>query len=450
MLVLVSDLHVSDTTTASNVNPEAIALLASSILEMASRRGAREIHLVLLGDIFDLVRTDYWHRHSIPMQHRPWGGTLDRQTAMNTRADLVEQQFSEVLAGVLATNLAGELARRLAAIAERAPLTVTYVIGNHERVLWNFPSLRHQISAAIPQIDRFAAALESEEYGVLARHGHEWDEHTHGWALLRTVLGGGSTTGRFDEAAYRVMAIGEVVTAELMGGLIHHARALGATTSVVDQLKEVNNRRPMLDVFAWLEWLGSAKGLRDREILHRALGEALGGLLESDLARLWDRLAPDTLVSGDLVDRLQQAKAVLLGPDFGAFEGRVEGFKKLQRLFPFLSPAADRLMEGAAEEEVFTGAPLSAEQKIQRVIYGHTHRARHDYFAADPGGAARMYINTGTFLPLIQRALDRRSFVNSIQMTMVYVYRHDEDTEHKRPNTSSVDIWNGIRRKQYA
>jgi hypothetical protein len=60
-----------------------------------------------------------------------------------------------------------------------------------------------------------------------------------------------------------------------------------------------------------------------------------------------------------------------------------------------------------------------------------------------------MYVNTGTFLPLIERARDRRSFVNSIQMTMVYVYRADEDTERKAPNTTSLDIWNGIRRKQY-
>ena len=86
---------------------------------------------------------------------------------------------------------------------------------------------------------------------------------------------------------------------------------------------------------------------------------------------------------------------------------------------------------------------------IQRVIYGHTHRARHDYLSADQAGAVKMYVNTGTFLPLIERARDRRSFVNSIQMTMVYVYRADEDTERKAPNTTSLDIWNGIRRKQY-
>jgi UDP-2,3-diacylglucosamine pyrophosphatase LpxH len=446
MLVLVSDLHISDTTTAHNVNPEAIGLLAADMLETAGRRGAHEIHLVLLGDIFDLVRTDYWHRHGIPMVERPWGGTLDPRTAMNARTELVEAQFSHVLAAILATDLAGELARHLGEIAERAPLTVTYVLGNHERVLWNFPSLRRQISAAIPQIHRFAAKIESAEYGVLARHGHEWDEHTHGWRLRREVLTPGSEAGRFDDETYRVMAIGEAVTAELMGGLIYHAGTLGASPAVVDQLKEVNNLRPMLDVFAWLEWLGGTKSGRDREILHRALQEALDGVLDTSLAKLWDRLTADVLVSGDLVDRLQQARSLLLGSGFDTFEGRVEALKTAQRLFPFLSPTTDSLVEGAGEEEVLK---LPRAGPIQRVIYGHTHRARHDYFSADQAGAVKMYVNTGTFLPLIERARDRRSFVNSIQMTMVYVYRADEDTERKAPNTTSLDIWNGIRRKQY-
>jgi hypothetical protein len=61
-----------------------------------------------------------------------------------------------------------------------------------------------------------------------------------------------------------------------------------------------------------------------------------------------------------------------------------------------------------------------------------------------------MYINTGTYLPLIARALDGRSFVSTMQMSIVYLYREDEDTERKVEKTSSVDIWTGIRRKQYA
>jgi len=449
MLVIVSDLHITDETTANNVNPEAFELLGADILDAAERRGATEIHLVLLGDILDLVRTDYWHRSGIPMRLRPWGGTLDPRTGMNGDGTALREQFHGVLGGILATPTAVALGETLATLAAGpVPFRATYVVGNHERVMWNFPSLQEAVRAAMPPIAAFARQVESAEYGVLARHGHEWDEHSHGWQFRRTVLSPGAETDRFAPEAYEVMAIGEAVTAELMSGLVYHARDLGAPKSLVDQLKDVNNLRPLLDVFAWLEWIGGVRERDHRRMLHESLKRALDGLLETSLARQWDHLRTDTLVSGDLVDRLEQARAFLLGPDFESFRGRVQGLGRLQRLLPALQPAEEGLLAGARSEAASNQA--AGQDGIQRVIYGHTHRARHDYFSSGPDGTVRMYINTGTFLPLISRAADRRSFSSALQMTMVFVYRSNEDTQRKRAGTSSLDIWNGTRHKLYA
>ena len=182
-------------------------------------------------------------------------------------------------------------------------------------------------------------------------------------------------------------------------------------------------------------------------MLHEALRRALDSLLSTTLAHQWDRLQTDYLVSGDLVDRLEQARAVLLGPDFESFRGRVQSLERLQRLVPALLPSEDGLLAGARGEAVFQGEPVPGG--IQRVIYGHTHRARHDYFSATPEGMVRMYVNTGTFLPLITRARDGRTFASAQQMTMVFAYREDEDTQGKRAATTSLDIWNGTRRKLY-
>jgi UDP-2,3-diacylglucosamine pyrophosphatase LpxH len=449
MLVLVSDLHLTDEPTALHVNPAAIDLLGAEILQTAARRGAREIHLVLLGDILDLVRTDYWHRSGIPMAQRPWGGTLDPRTGMNRDLAAVESQFLTILRPLLASATARALGEMLTALAAGpVPFRVTYVIGNHDRVLWNFPSLREAAKAALPQIASFAPSLESPEYAVLARHGHEWDEHTHGWRFRREVLLPSEPVDRFSADAYQVMAIGEAVTAELMSGLVYHARDLGMAAPLLDQLKDVNNLRPLLDVFAWLEWIGGVREREQRRMLHQALRRALDGLLESSLAHQWDHLETDTLVTGDLVDRLQQARALLLGPDFQSFRGRVGWLKRAQRLVPALLPSQDQLLDGARSEAVFKNEP--GPGGVQRVIYGHTHRARHDYFAAAPDGSVQMYVNTGTFLPLITRARDGRSFASAQQMTMVFVYRADEDAQGKRAGTTSLDIWNGTRRKLYA
>jgi UDP-2,3-diacylglucosamine pyrophosphatase LpxH len=449
MLVLVSDLHLTDGSTARNVDPEAFTLMASLIRDTAARRHAREIHLVLLGDILDLVRTDYWLRLRIPADQRPWGGPHDPRTGLNADSATVERQFRDILDGVLATTPARALYAAIASLADAGrPLRVTYVIGNHDRVLWNFPGLRAWITTAFPLIDTFAAALEAPEYAVLARHGHEWDDHCHGWRFREQVLQPGNRIGRFAPEAYEVMAIGEVVTAELMGGLVHHVREGGGPASLVDQVKDVNNLRPILDVFGWLEWLGEGRTDAHQRLLLEALRAAIHGVVESRLAGQWDRLDRDLLVSGDLVDRLQQARTLLLGADFRSFRGRVEAVRPLQQAFTSAFGEDDRVLKGAAGEEVLQ--PANAARGIQRVVYGHTHRAMHLYFSGERDGRARMYVNTGTYLPLISRATDGHSFASSLQMSLVYLYREDEDTDDKVPGTTSLDIWNGIRRKVYA
>ena len=71
MLVLVSDLHLTDERTARNVNPEVFKLFGAEVAATAKKRGARETVLVLLGDIIDLVRTDYWLRSASPQMRNP-------------------------------------------------------------------------------------------------------------------------------------------------------------------------------------------------------------------------------------------------------------------------------------------------------------------------------------------------------------------------------------------
>jgi UDP-2,3-diacylglucosamine pyrophosphatase LpxH len=449
MLVLISDLHLTDEHAAKNVNPEAFRLFGSEVAATARKRGAKEVQVVLLGDTIDFGRTDYWFRHGIAPEQRPWGGHLDPATGMNSDTVAIERQFMDILRDILRSPTAQQLIATLADLERETPeFTVRYVVGNHDRVLWNFPRLQVEIRKAIPQIVSFEYGVESDEYAVVARHGHEWDLNTHGWEFRNKVLLPRENVGRFSPEAYRIQAIGEAVTAELMGGLIYHAARLGTPPPIVDQLKDVNNLRPMLHVFEWLEWIGAHETREDQQRLYHALRLALDGLLSCSLAKRWDRMRTDLLVSADLIDRFQQARGLILGPDFGTFRGRVGGLKRLERTFPFLFKEEETLRDGARSEEVFRNPPSG--KPIQRVIYGHTHRARHDYFHGNQDGTVRMYVNTGTYLPLITEADDGESFASSIQMVYVYVYRADEDLEGKHPGTTSMDIWTGIRRKVYS
>ena len=85
---------------------------------------------------------------------------------------------------------------------------------------------------------------------------------------------------------------------------------------------------------------------------------------------------------------------------------------------------------------------------IEYVVYGHTHEAENVYFRGEIDGRVRMYVNTGTYLPLIQRAKNG-GFVTAHQMTMAFFYGKDEDQEDKKPDTVTMDVWNGIKRKVY-
>lgn len=80
MLIILSDLHFSDGSTSSNVVKEVFSqVLFPEILLRANsdQRKIEEVHLVLSGDIFDIVRTDKWLK--IEEAKRPWNGALDPQ-----------------------------------------------------------------------------------------------------------------------------------------------------------------------------------------------------------------------------------------------------------------------------------------------------------------------------------------------------------------------------------
>lgn len=457
MLAIVSDLHITDGTTANNINPESLGILADRIESSSRQRGAKELRLVLLGDILDLVRTDYWHRHVPDPDDRPWGGRIDSTTGMNADSKLIEGQFRSVLNAVIAADGAHSVDRApgLARLLDRlerhcrelsVPFYATYVVGNHDRVLHNFKSLRQRVRAAFPQITTIGPEYRNRRYGLVARHGHEWEANNHGFEFKRKVLGPKRGFGRFDPESYQVMALGEVVTAELLGGLVYCARREGASPALVRQLKEVNNLRPLMAVFEWLDWIGGANSPENQRIMHKALKTALDGVLDSAFAKKWDKLEPDLLIRGDLVDRLQWARRLLLGDTFGEFRSRAKALHGLAKL----AEEEDDVLRGARVEFASVGADdATLPDWTQFLVYGHTHRARRDYVSAKLDGRVQMYVNTGTYLPLITRTDDAVSFATERRMTLTFLYRADEDTGGKRSGPS-IDLWSGVRRKRYS
>jgi UDP-2,3-diacylglucosamine pyrophosphatase LpxH len=454
MLAVLSDLHFTDETTACNVHGSAFEYLGDAIVS-ASKKGTHEVHLLLLGDIFDLVRTSYWLKNGIARERRPWGGHLSRASGMNSDADAVERQFNDIFSAIIErTSTRGliDMINMLPA-ATGKQVTVTFVPGNHDRIFNNIASLGGRLGALIEGVElRIANRLHAPEYGVLARHGHEWDPICHGFEFANGVLGRDPWLKRFDPSAYEVMAIGEPITAELMAGFLYRTRMLIGTPNDDDRvflrnLQDANNLRPMLQMFHWIGWHTKERWSKYEDLLAEAIRESLEDLLSSSLAARWDRMRPDLLAWGDITDHLSHV-ATLLNRGHGLEPLRtlvLAGVKLKSALRFFLRDDDDDDLVRGAEEEY---RELD-DDRIQYILYGHTHEARHDCFHAAQDGRVRMYINTGTYLPLIERSRDGLSYASAHQMTMAFFYRDDEDAKARNAPGPTVDLWNGIRRKDY-
>lgn len=463
MLVILSDLHLTDGSTSKNAPGEVFEeILLKEILVNAEENDVKEIQIALLGDIFDFVRTDYWYRENIPMDKRPWGGDLDPSTGMNRDAAELERQFSQILDEILKTKSSQSFLNTFNTVARKTGIETkfTYIVGNHDRVFWNFPSLQEKIRNQLADVtqnnkhsDRveFISVLCTPEYGVKARHGHEWDEHNHGWELHNEVLNKKNKLDRFDEEVYKVISIGEVVTAELMGGFIHRVKqSFGPSDDeLLSRLMQVNDVRPMTDAFGWLEWF-SNENLSDKNknIILTALKESLQAVLSTSLAKEWDRIKIDLLIRGDLIDRFQLLEKALRNADYNEIKKCIDLFEIFGKLGKVLGSSRDHYAEAAEKE--WDQMSSTEEKNIQYILYGHTHIAAHEYFAGTPDGRTRMYINTGTYLPLIEKTINKNGFYSTYQMTMVFFYSKDEDRQGRtKDQNPTMDLWYGMKRKIY-
>jgi UDP-2,3-diacylglucosamine pyrophosphatase LpxH len=426
MLVIISDLHFTDETTANNVSGRAFTELLGPEMLRACKNGARELHLVLLGDIYDVVRTDHWVQQ--PASERPWNGNLEKATAMNPDP-AVEHGFNAVLARTFEkTSFFSEMLQEVFENCGGLPTKITFVIGNHDRPLANFTSLQAAISGHFGHPVSFLSALDAPEYATLARHGHEWDDNCSPHALSN-VMAPSRKRSRLDPASNKIANIGEVITAELMGGLIFYVAQKDPQLAVV--LKDANHVRPLRDVFAWVEWRTRVFSTAQRKLVAESLRTAIDQVVDSELGKLWDRISPDLLCSGDITDYLKKIRLL------------AKGYRGLKNLSSVVIKVRDVLGIGD-KDPVFEGAVKEFETlraETRYLFYGHTHQARHN-FVGGSRDQPKIYVNTGTYMPLIQAAFKGQGFVQAEQLTMAFVYRADEAGGAPAPR---LDLWNGIR-----
>lgn len=365
MLIFVSDLHLASGDFNVTMDVSRLFDVLSGLLEKGIQRGVEDATLVLLGDIFEILKARQWIE---PPELRPW------QEASDAHREKVTEIFTEV-----------EKANRaffdgLLAMADRFPfLRLVFVPGNHDRQL-NEPvgrdaraRLQELLPLQQPEGERyrggeiFASRFEDREHAVLARHGHEWD------AKNRLSPGHG--------------AIGDVIVVELLlrlPGLVAEKLGVAPDSAELRFLEELDNVRPQT-LRSMAEWLlaGTRSSTLPEVALRRAL-EASLGQLSKDLLNVI-RTSPFELTEKWYLKMALQWLAWWL---------RRRGFLMSALSRPFEQDPQSLFRTYAFMDFVQRGC---SEREIRYVLCGHTHIPELVPIATSQKASGAFYINTGTW-----------------------------------------------------
>lgn len=442
MLVVMSDLHLTDGSSGETIQSGAFRMFASRLRDMAydaswrtdgSYKPIEEIHVVLLGDILDVIRSDKW----LKGKPRPWDKDSRNPNfvkKVENITDAILQQNRESLAVLKrikespttkVITLPPPVKKGAKDVSwnpdapERIPVPVKiyYMVGNHD---WFFHlsgpghnKIRKKIVDAIglenAPTEPFPHDLSETpalrhlcaQHGLYVRHGDIYDPFNF-------------------EKQRDASSLGDAIVVELLNRfpseVKSQAKALALSRACLEGLKEIDNVRPLLAVPAWI------RGLL-RRTCDEKQNKAISGIwddLVDEFLRLKFVRDRDGWFPFDLVDKLE----VGLKISKAAFS-RAGG-----QLFSWINETF-----GGKDKPFFRHALTETafrNQQARYIVYGHTHRP--EIVPLDisfPGNRAvgQMYLNSGTWRrvhELARRNPDEEEFLGYYVMTYLAFYRGDE------------------------
>jgi hypothetical protein len=441
MLVISSDIHLGDGTTANSISPTAFDLFSNRLRETAyyasfrrdgTYRPIENLDLLLMGDILDPLHSTLWLNTAPGTLNytRPW---------TDTRSPSFATTLAETTKAIIDVNHESlELLRRCAngeiillppANARRKPdedskeripirVRIHYMVGNHD---WyyhlpgsEFDEVRKTIIESMGLCNDFGPfpynleehpALHEilQSYRVFGRHGDCYDKFN-----FNREKGRDHST------------LGDVFTMDVCNRFpVEVQKRYGneLPPGVIDSLRRITNVRPALATPLWISG----------QIKRHAESTAL----ESELKKVWDDLCDEFLqldvvrqedksFKFDMVDALELVLKISKRTSFETLNDIVVWVHTKLR-------ENDRsLAENALQEPAFLN------NTARFVIYGHTHH--HEIVALDSDGEPpneqnQLYINSGTWRSYYDLAVKdpkEQRFVRYQTFTYLTFYKDDE------------------------
>jgi UDP-2,3-diacylglucosamine pyrophosphatase LpxH len=431
MLIIISDLHLTDGTSGKTIKQGAFFLLRERLFSLAYDASWRapgiykpleRIDLVLLGDILDVIRSSYWC--SAPANVRPWGSPTDpafvaavekiNEGILNHNAKslgVIKSLSQAITVPAADANHRPTAAKEDFSAAHRVvvPVFVHYLVGNHD---WFYHLLG-------PEFDRIRASVVkamglSNPAGPFPHDPKEYPQLLQNYSAHKVFARHGDIfDGDNFDGDRNKSSLGDAIVVELLNRFPAAVRdKLGAQLppECLDGLKEIDNVRPLVVIPTWID-----------SLLRRTCTKPQAAAVK----QIWNALANDFLK----IPFVEQHKSAL---KFGLKLSTGISLATLSRGLLWL-----KAKFGVGNEKPFYQNALTEqaykEGTAHFIVYGHTHH--HELVilrAANPqAGLAfdEVYINSGTWRAVHEMAAANpkaEEFAGYKVMTYLVFYRDDE------------------------
>ncbi len=420
MIAFLSDLHLSDKTCGQFHLPvEAFTGVFRDLDDHARSEGQESLELVLLGDVFDLLHTEFWL--NVPERQHPWGAEPSGERAA--------EAFEAVAAandGIFALFRAlPDHFRHVAAV------TLTYLPGNHDRLCNVYPHLRRRATEVLGLVRKdpeaaFPTHVLCRTHDVFARHGHEFDPWNHEDQLPFTKEEppapiGDPITSMLLAKLPRLVRESLVLYRERNPGAID----LGEINRITHDFRAMYDVRPFAAFVSWL--FHQVEAIRDprvREIVECCIDQTVHDFVDTDYFRAWQRRHPyNGFKLGRMLWLLEKVPMLALRGCRGQLGQMVRNLR-----------SSDPYRRHALQDMRRHG--------VRYVVYGHTHIPVQTPLLTQGDGTGpreSFYFNSGTWRPDYDETIDYGGVVGL--KTLTYTMIHAPTTPG-RP--AAAEAWMGV------
>ena len=481
MLVIISDLHLGDGTTAESIPASAFYLFAKRLRQDAhfasvhygKYRPVEELDVILLGDIIDPLHSTLWlyppkgqeeyidiagQNHiritepGEPNYIRPWSDPshpLFASKLLEVTHSIIEhnKEALEVMRKLASGEFIGfdsfdENGNRVTSQQDKIPLKVRfhYMVGNHD---WyyhlkgeEFDKVRQEIINAMG-LSNPPTPFPYDLRKTNPNQPWQADEYPEIEKLFREYQIFGRHGDCFDSFNFDAdrgrdqATLGDAFTMEVCNRYPEELRRRpDLDTKIVDNLRHITNVRPALATPLWIS--GQISRLASENIIQ--------GFSDKDLKRIWDDLcdqfldldfvkSKDQAFKFDIIDKMQVAIKI----------SKVISLETLDNLIYRLQ---HRRMFGGEKSfaEHALQEPSFLDDSARYIIYGHTHHHETIPLDYDDVGGNQIYFNSGTwhtYFDLARKDPTEKKFVPYKALTYIAFYNENEHDDRK------FETWSG-------